>query len=74
MPTITINLPETALTRVKDAFASAYKWDGTGTKGAFAKKMVIRYIKEVVKGQEREVSVDAARQAAEAAHVDPDVT
>ena len=74
MPQITINLPAAALTRVKDAFASAYNWDGTGTKAQFAKRMLIRHIKEVVKGRERESAVDTARSAAEASHTDPDIT
>lgn len=65
MASITINIPDAAVTRVLDAFASAYNWDGTGTKAAFAKKQVAQYIKEIVTSEERKAVIEAARSTAE---------
>lgn len=63
------------LSRIQDAFASAYGWtatvsDGNGgtipnpeTKAQFMRRKVKEYVTDVVKGQERE----AARRTAESA-------
>ena len=76
MPLITISLPDAALTRVKNAFASAYEWDPASgeTKADFAKRQVILFMKGVVRGQEVNVAADNARTQAETAHTDPDLT
>ena len=66
MAQIVIDIPDQYVQRVLDAFAAKYGWvDQTtsGTKGAFAKRKVAEYVKEVTFSYEeakREAEVRAA--------------
>lgn len=76
MANLQVTIPDAALQRVLDAFASAYGWSAvivdaeTGqssanpeTKQQFARRKVAEFIKEVVRSQEAQVAAEAARQA-----------
>jgi len=78
MPDITLTLSSAALTRVKNAFVTAFNFAETAlpgeTEGQFTKRMVIRIVKEKVKAVEVSILTDAAHQSAESGFTDPDVT
>lgn len=79
MATITLNIPDAILPRVLNGFASRYGYtptlvDGNGadyqnpeTKAQFAKRMLVDYMRTVVREAEATAAADAARQAAEQA-------
>lgn len=54
MATVTINIPDNMVQRVIDAYAGTYLWtEADGPKGGFAKKCLIRSMKDVVFDYER---------------------
>lgn len=65
MATVSVTIPDAVLSRVLDSFATAYGWTADdGTKAAFAKKCVARYVMEVARSQEVLTASTAARTAA----------
>lgn len=63
MANINLAIPDAVLSRVIDAIAAENNYDeqkqADETKGQFAKRMVIRYVKETVKRYEATVAVTA---------------
>lgn len=66
MATVSVTIPDAALPRVLDAFASAYGYDADkdGPKADFAKKQVANFVMEVVRGQEATKAANAALKSA----------
>lgn len=63
MATITINIPDDQMPRVIDGLCKAGGWRSVeldGARGAFAKKMVVDYVRDTVKAVERATAVEAA--------------
>lgn len=73
MANITITVPDNQVDRVLDAIATRFKYNGTGTKAAFAKAVLINFIIKTVKAVEGQACATAAIQTANAA-VDSQVT
>ena len=72
MATITLNIPDAALPRVVDALCALDGYEpGSGPKGAFAKQVLIRIVKQTVKNHEAEI---ARRTAAAKADSEVSVT
>lgn len=80
MATISFNIPDAAMPRVIDAFATAYQYQATvpnpngegtvpnpQTKAQFARQRILSYIQEVVRAAEASAAVEAARASAAAA-------
>lgn len=67
MATISIDIPDAAITRVRDAFASEFGWTSESgvTKSAFAKQQIVEYVKQVTRNHEGNVAANAARKAKE---------
>ena len=65
MAQITINIPDSAINDVKDAFAALYGWsaDSGLTKAQFAKAKVSEYVKTVLKEYKAQQAADGARQS-----------
>jgi len=66
MATVSVTIPDAVLGRVLDAIAAAYGYDAAkdGTKAAFAKKQVARFVAETVRAHEATVAADTARDTA----------
>ena len=64
MATVTLTIPDAAMPRITEAFASTYGWNAQMgvTKAAFAKDQVIQFVKRTVV----EAETRAAKQAAAA--------
>lgn len=81
MATITISIPDAAVTRVTDAFTKQFAYQDTipdpnnpgatipnpETKAQFVQRMIRNYIKEVVASYEARVAGDTAAQQARVA-------
>lgn len=65
MATITLNIPDAVISRVLDAIAAQYSYSATsGTKAAFAKKVVSNIVLNIVRDHEAQIAADAARVTA----------
>ena len=67
MASITINIPDSVVSRVLDAVAARYNWDPESglTKAQFAKALIVNLLKDTVKMHEGNVASRAATTAAE---------
>lgn len=68
MATITITIPDAAINRVQDAFATHFRYDLNGgglTKAQFAKAQLIAWVKRIVAGVEGGAADDTARASAQ---------
>lgn len=77
MADITVTIPDGILTRVMDAIGAEYNYDANKlpgppveTKGQFAKRQVIEFLKRTVKDHEGSL---AAKQAREDTYADVDM-
>lgn len=74
MAIISLTIPATAVDRIQTAYAAAYGYQATidtgvddvatpnpETLSAFTKRMVVRQIKEIVKGYENQIAIQAAK-------------
>lgn len=68
MANITLNIPDNILARVVDSIASEYNYNAStdGTKGEFAKKQVIEFLKRTVRDAEYANQAKSVRQTLEA--------
>lgn len=66
MATLSITIPNPVVDRVQDALAARHHYnpETDGTKAAFAKQLVIEYLKREVKEYEADTAGSDARQAA----------
>lgn len=70
MATLSITIPAAQVARVEDAVCAVYGYDSAValnpslTTSAFAKQVVIDFLKNVVKGYEAQLAVETARVAA----------
>ncbi len=66
MATVSVTIPDPVLARVLDAFATAYGYNPAtdGTKAAFAKRQVARFVMETVRAHEATTAANAALKAA----------
>lgn len=67
MATITIEIPDSAQTRIRDAFAAQYGWTAEMgiTKAAFAKAKLAEHVKSVVVSYEGAIAINEARKTKE---------
>jgi len=67
MADITITIPNGVLSRVVDAVAKEYNYrPGSETKGEFAKRQLIEFLKRTVKDAERSTAISSAVSIVEA--------
>lgn len=66
MAQLTITIPDDQVTRVFDAVAATYSYVPAtdGTKAQFGRKVVMNFIKEIVKAYEATAAAEVARVAA----------
>lgn len=73
MANVTISIPDAVVTRVQEAFASAYQYSATledgspnsETKQQFFRRQVLRFIKETVVAYETNQAAEASRKTAQ---------
>lgn len=68
MATISINIPDEHMPRVINALCKVGGWRSVeldGAKGAYAKKMVVDYVRETVKGVEQQTAIEVAMATVE---------
>ena len=75
MTQLTINIPDAQLSRVTDAFTAVHSYDPQSgfTPAQFTRRVLIAYVKGVVRAHEIELARAQAEQAA-AERPGPDVT
>ena len=78
MAEIKLTLSTANINRVKVAFASAYNYNDTKkpgeTVGAFAKRMVVQFVKGTVKHQEKSAQGEIDLAAHRAGYTEPEIT
>lgn len=64
---ISIDIPDAAVTRIRDAFAAELGWSSElgVTKAVFTKQQLIEYIKQVTRSYEANIAANSARVAVE---------
>lgn len=67
MAQIIIDIPDAALTRVRDAFAAEFGWNADlgVTKAQFAKAQLAEYVKQIVRNYEGNLAAGTARKASD---------